>query len=113
MMARKKVERFEIAARDSLSERIREMISDARMAAVLENDRHLIEAALATEKRVSSLDEEVRRSLRAVRNELPEVKSVCWVNPSTPDENAVAWLESGAPAEAVRTLGYVPPQSKR
>jgi hypothetical protein len=65
-----------------------------------------------TDKRVASLDNEVRASLQVHHATLPGVASICWVNPNTPAERVIAWLESGAPADQFRTLGYVPPPHK-
>jgi len=83
------------------------------VAAIIEKDRLLIEAALVTEKRVASLDDQVRGHIQAHRDKLPEVCSICWVNPNAPDQAAITWLEYGAPAEKSRTLGFTPPESKR
>ena len=104
---------MEITAHTSLEKRIDRAQLDQPLAAAIENDRHLIEAALATDKRVASLDDRVRRHLRDHAAKLSELPSMCWVNPSVPDEAAIVWLESGAPAEKFRKLGYTPPQSKR
>ena len=69
----------------------------------------LIEAALATDKRVASLDDQVRQHLREHAIKLSEVLSICWVNPNMPAEASVAWLESGAPLERSRMLDHAPP----
>jgi hypothetical protein len=108
MMARKKLEMIEIPSHHSLEKRIKLAVADKRVVAIIEKDRRLIEAALATDERVASLDDEVRDCLRDHCSKLPEVASVCWVNPKNPTEGAVAWLESGAPADRFRTLGYAP-----
>jgi hypothetical protein len=73
---------------------------------------NLIEAALATDERVASLDDKVRRHLQDHCSKLPEVATICWVNPSNPDERVIAWLESGAPADRFRTLGHAPAPPK-
>ncbi len=111
MMARKKVEAVQVAAHRSLEKRIKRAGSDESLTALMEKDRHLIEAALASDKRVASLDDRVRRHFRTHVTKLSEVLSICWVNPNMPDEAPVAWLESGAPAERSRTLAYVSTES--
>jgi len=78
----------------------------------MEKDRHWIEAALATDKRVASLDDRVRQHFRDRASKLSEVLSICWVNPNMPHEASIAWLESGAPAERSRTLGFPLPRSE-
>ena len=87
----------EVAAQQSLQNRIIRVQPDEPVAAIIEKDRHLIEAALASDKRVASLDDQVRQHLRGLANNLFEVQSICWVNPNMSDEAAIAWLESGAP----------------
>jgi hypothetical protein len=112
MMARRKVEFVEVASHLSLERRITRVESDAAIAAVMEKDRRLIEAALVTEQRVISLDDRMRKHLQDHLSKLPEVHSICWVNPSTADEQAIAWLESGAPAERTRMLKSARPKAK-
>jgi hypothetical protein len=106
MVARKRIELVEVAPHLTLEKRIARAVADTFLAAIIDKDRRLIEAALVTEKRVTSLDDHVRKHLQDHLSELPEVRSICWVNPSTPEEEAVAWLEAGAPAERSRMLGH-------
>jgi hypothetical protein len=113
MMARRKVVFVEIPAHHSLEVRYARAESDEALAAVMEKDRRLIEAALETEERVISLDDRMRKHLQEHLDRLPEVRSICWVNPCTPEERAVAWLEAGAPAERVRLLGSVSPRPRK
>jgi hypothetical protein len=108
MMARKKIEMVEVPSDLSLEKWIKLIVAGKRIVAIIENDSHLIEAALATDQRVASLDDEVRASLQVHHATLPGVASICWVNPNTPAERVIAWLESGAPADRFRTIGHVP-----
>jgi hypothetical protein len=112
MMARKKLEMIEIPSHHSLEKRIKLAVADKRVVAIIEKDRRLIEAALAADQRVASLDDEVGKHLQDHRSKLPEVASICWVNPNIPAEGVIAWLESGAPADRLRTTGQVPPRPK-
>jgi hypothetical protein len=111
MMARKKIEGVEIPPHRSLKNRIAGVATSAAIAANLEKDRPLIEAALATDQRIASLDDRVRNHLKKHARNLSELASICWVNPDKIDEGVVAWLERGAPADRTRTLGYVLPRS--
>jgi hypothetical protein len=106
MMARRKVVFVEIASHLSLEKRVTRVESNEVIAAVMEKDRRLVEAALVTEERVISLDDRMRKHLQDHVAKLSEVRSICWVNPCTPEEQAVAWLEAGAPAERSRMLGH-------
>jgi hypothetical protein len=109
MMARKRIVFADVVANVSLQKAIARVVSNKSIAAIIEKDRHLIEAALATDKRVTSLDDRVRRWLCEAGHRLPQVASICWVNPDLPDERTIAWLDAGAPDERSRRLGYVPP----
>ena len=73
MMARRKVELVEVAAHLSLKKRIMRAQLDKPIEAIIEKDRHLIEAALATDKRVASLDDQVREHLQDHSSKLAEV----------------------------------------
>ncbi len=110
MVARKRIEFIEVAPHLTLEKRVTRAVADAFLTAIIDKDRRLIEAALVTEKRVTSLDDHVRRHLQDQISQWPEVRSICWVNPCTPEEKAIAWLESGAPAERTRLLGHVLPR---
>ncbi len=105
MMARKKIVVANVLPNTALKEAIARLVFDEAIAEILEKDRHLIEAALVTDKRVASLDDEVRDALRQTGRGFPGVSTIIWVNPNAPDERSIAWLESGAPNEKSRTLG--------
>ena len=112
-VARRKLEFLAIAPHLSLERRIERAVADKDLAAIIEKDRRLIEAALVAEKCVVSPDDHVRKHLRDHCSRLPEVGSICWVNPCTAGELAVAWLQAGALAERSRTLGYERPESEQ
>jgi hypothetical protein len=107
MMARKKIVLADVSADVCLQNEIARFVFNESTAAIIEKDRHLIEAALVTDKRVASLDDRVRRRLHETGQRLPHVASICWVNPNTPGEQAIGWLEAGTPDERFRKLGYV------
>ena len=88
-------------------------MSNEFVAAIVEKDRHLIEAGLATDQRIASLDDRVRDHLKEHSSVLREVAPICWINPNTPEEQVIFWLESGAPADGFRTLGHIPPKRKK
>ncbi len=67
----------------------------------------LLEAALATDRRIVSLDENTaRRYFTQASQTIKKLQRLTWVNPSRPEETAIQWLEDGAPAEENRMLGY-------
>ncbi len=112
MMARKKIELVEVAPHLTLEKRVERTALTPDLTPVLDKDRCLIEAALVTEKRVISLDDRMRKHLQNHLSRLPEVRSICWINPCTPQEGAVTWLEAGAPSERSRMLGFRRPKAK-
>ncbi len=67
-------------------------------------DAHLIEAALATDSRIASLDETVRGHFSRLAASFAPLRRIMWVNPVTEGEKAVEWLEAGAKAERARRL---------
>lgn len=75
----------------------------------LRKDFHLVEAAIAHDRVVISLDELVRRLFKTAAAGVAAIKKVIWVNPVNPNEQPLAWLRSGAKAENVRALDYVEP----
>jgi hypothetical protein len=80
-------------------------------------DIHLLEAALATDKAIVSLDENTARkyfSQAAQKiDSLSALKVIIWVNPDRiEEEKPIGWLEKGAPYQEARTLGqYKVPNS--
>jgi hypothetical protein len=94
MTERKRVFKRRIARNVSLR---RKMITEAML-----KDVHLLEAALATDKRIVSNDDRARNSFRRI----PDVRLVAWVNPSQPEETAVEWLKRGARLERYRLLEH-------
>jgi hypothetical protein len=77
-------------------------------------DYFLLEAALASDKTVISLDDKTARKLfsQASQN-IDEIKEIVWVNPDKNEEKAIEWLTNGAPAETERFLvNYSPKNTK-
>lgn len=96
------------------SEKMRHKIEGAaatkkREADALRKDFHLVEAAIATDRTVVSLDETVRKLFKAAAHEVAAIRKIVWVNPDDTDEQPLDWLKDGAKAENARMLGYVEP----
>lgn len=71
--------------------------------AAAEKDLLLIEAALATDRIVVSLDNTAREIFRQVAADLPALQGLVWANPVT-DPGFAAWLEGQTPAPGVMIL---------
>ena len=78
-------------------------------ATALRKDIHLIEAAIASDQIVASLDEVTRRILKhaASVGQCADIAMVIWVNPERDGDGVVPWLYLGAPAEETLRLGFV------
>lgn len=95
---------IEVDEDETLRERISAALHwDQREAA--EKDAHLIEAAIATDRLVTSQDEKARRLFGCASFAVGQLRQIVWVNPTKADERPIDWLENGARAEAHRQLG--------
>ena len=116
MIDREKVIEDLIAPDDLLKERV---INTAKPEAVKQKedilkDYFLLEAALASDKTVISLDDKTARKLfsQASQN-IDEIKEIVWVNPDKSEEKPIEWLMNGALAETERFLvNYSPKNTK-
>ncbi|MGI9107258.1 MAG: hypothetical protein ACR2G4_13530 [Pyrinomonadaceae bacterium] len=72
----------------------------------MRKDYHLLEAALATDRNVVSLDESVRALFDTAAMSLAALKNIVWVNPDKPAEEPMIWLEKNARPERKRMLGF-------
>ena len=106
MFGRKLLEQIEPEPGSELLDRVDTMTVSAEQQQAMRKDVHLLDAALATDRRVVSRDDKVRSLFRSLAEEARKVADVVWVNPVTPEEQAVAWLENGAPEEKHRQLGH-------
>lgn len=90
-----------------LCQRAEEAAQSDKQRYAIFKDFHLVEAALATDQRIVSLDQIMRGLLsRAVTEKgVKELQVIIWVNPDKPEEEAIAWLQNGAPYEKERCLG--------
>ena len=103
MYGRKLVKRTEVDEDETLRERIgAALLWDQREAA--EKDAHLIEAAIATDRLVTSRDEKARRLFGCASVAVGQLRQIVWVNPTKADEKPIDWLRNGARAEAHRQL---------
>ncbi len=106
MTARKKVRVVLPTADASVLEKLKKAQMGEKNEAAILKDVLLVEAALATDSVVASLDEEVRSLLSAFSKQWGQIKTVAWVNPTKDEDTAIAWLSSGALPEKERLLGY-------
>ena len=106
MFARRKVRYVEIIEDDTLRERVLRTASNADERQALFDDLLLVEAALATDRTIASLDERVRSLFRRAADQVGELRTIVWVNPEREEETPLLWLRNGASAELERMLGH-------
>ena len=71
----------------------------------IEEDLHLVEAALAHDRIVVSRDDSVHELLRSITGNCAEIRKVVWCNPVTLADEVLDWLGKGAPVVKVWQLG--------
>lgn len=107
MLAKRKLDiHLDIVVDDELWSQIEGFTESDKEREAMIKDLRLIEAALATDKIVISLDEKVRNLFEKAADEVDELKEVVWVNPAKPEEKAIFWLKNGAAPEKERKLGF-------
>jgi len=106
MAARGRVMSDKIGANVVTRREIEGAAATPKKMTALRKDFHLIEAALANDLSVVSLDEIVRRLFKAAAPAVAAIQKVVWVNPAVPAERPIEWLVKGARAESARMLGH-------
>ena len=76
-----------------------EILTEA-VCVIMLKDCHLLEASLAADRVIISLDDRVRFHFTVAANVISEIREIVWVNPDKPKETAIAWLEAGAESPA-------------
>ena len=93
----KKIARPDAPQSDALRETIRDTAADDEMAEAMLKDAPLIEAALAADGIVVSLDDRARGFFAAIARRIPELRRIMWVNPERLAMRQLEeWLEAGA-----------------
>ncbi|MBI5015412.1 MAG: hypothetical protein HZB55_07960 [Deltaproteobacteria bacterium] len=104
MEGRKKVFRPGGTQDESLLQHCERTFQDPGDQEAAAKDLHLLDAALATDRTIASLDE-AAKGLFATLSELARnVAAINWVNPERPEEHVIAWLAAGAQREQGRQL---------
>ena len=77
--------------------------NDAALDA-MRKDLLLVEAALASDRRILSLDDKARRAFGRASGSLEALRRILWANPKTPAEGVDVWIRDGARRESAREL---------
>ena len=104
MLGRRRVVSIEGERDEHLRARIDGVVTRSQKV-VVAKDIHLIEAAIATDQRVTSRDKCARKAFGDAAAVVRELRQVVWVDPTQDDEKPIDWLRNGAQDEASRRLG--------
>ncbi len=105
MDARKKIERIDPPENAELQAKVTTTTNNENEIEALQKDFHLLQAALATDQTIISLDETVRQLFKQASQQVGEIRYIIWVNPDrTAEEQPTAWLQNSAPPEPHRQL---------
>jgi hypothetical protein len=111
MVAKKKLVCIEVPIDDQLWKKIEDSVDLDKDRYEMVKDLRLLEAAIATDKTIISLDNKVRKLFKRAASEAVELESIVWVNPGIPEEKVISWLENGANTESDRLLkNYLEPK---
>ena len=109
MVSLRKVDARVLEGSSDLRARIADSTADPSVARIMLKDLRLIEAALAADSIVVSLDEAVHGHFARAAVRIEELRAIVWVNPTVPTEQSIRWLKAGAKGEKARRLGYYLP----
>ncbi|MFO0577850.1 MAG: hypothetical protein U1A78_27905 [Polyangia bacterium] len=105
MRSRRKVVSIEVPADQTLCDGLKQAAGSERASRDMLKDSHLLEAALAADQIVVSLDETVHADFAAAAAGLQAIQSIVWVNPGQSPDALRDWLVRGALRTATNTLG--------
>jgi hypothetical protein len=107
MERRRKLDWIDPPRDEQLREAIVESAASEKEKKAMEKDVFLLEVALATADRmVASRDDAARALFWALAVSYPPIRKVIWINPASADDDALAWLRSGAKPEHRWRLGH-------
>ena len=105
MDARRKIDRINPPEYADIQAKVTNTASEEDKIEVMEKDFHLLQAALATDQTIISLDETIRELFKRASQSVGEIRDIIWINPDrTAEEHPIAWLQNGAPREPHRQL---------
>lgn len=96
MIARKNVILLNIEERHDIRQPIElEDVTPEQKDAMLK-DCHLLEAAIATDKQIVSLDDKARKLFVGLSHRVTSIQDIMWINPVSDTEKVMTWLEGGS-----------------
>jgi hypothetical protein len=98
MTSRKRIDRIYVPEHIGLRACIRQIGFGQRRVLEVEKDAHLIEAALASDRIVCSLERRAPEDFRRVAEIFREIRNVTWADVNLDPPMMAQWLGKGAPA---------------
>lgn len=90
---------------EGLVQQLEKTAHSERASEAMLKDLHLLEAALAYDQIVASMDETARDLFSRASKNIGEIRPVVWVNPDREEEKIAEWLENSTDPEKKRQLG--------
>ncbi len=106
MVEKNKLCTCDIAVDDDLWCQVEATAESKKKRDIMVKDWRLVEAAIATDRTVISLDNKVRKCFANAALQVDELKDIIWVNPVQIEEKPLEWLQNGAEPEIERSLGF-------
>lgn len=106
MVARKKMHMVRPPNDLDLREHLHNLPVNQKQGDAMIKDCHLVEAAMASDHCIASLDEAARSLFAMASHTTPQLMNIVWINPGDINEDPLSWLERGAPPEKSRQLGF-------
>jgi hypothetical protein len=96
MVARKKLILLDLPERTDLRKAIDEGLASETEKSAMRKDFLLVEAAIATDERIISLDDKVQALFSTESKEISDLRNIVWINPDTNPAGAMALLKGEA-----------------
>lgn len=106
-VARKKEIQLNSPQDEALRKKIENAATSEKGCAAMLKDVHLLEAALAMDSTVISLDDIVKNLFSTSCQSVGEIKNVVWVNPDEDEGKTQIWLEKGAKPDKNLRLEFI------
>ena len=110
-VAKKKLCPCDIAVDNDLWSQVEAKAERDKEREVMVKDLRLVEAAIATDRTVISLDDKVRQCFAKVAVDVDLLKDIIWVNPGKIAEKPLDRLQNGAEPQIERSLGFQKPHN--
>lgn len=103
MRSRRRVARLLFETNVELRDRALATAGSENVYDAMAKDWHLLDAALATDRTISSSDDNARAYYAAAAIKVAALKPILWVNPAT--SNLKNWVDDGAQDDGEKRLG--------